>query len=34
MLALAVPMTLFYFTAAVIGLIAQKRQLAREAAED
>jgi sec-independent protein translocase protein TatC len=34
MLALAAPMTLFYFTAAVIGLIAQKRQLAREAAED
>ncbi len=34
MLALAAPMTLFYFAAAVIGLIAQKPRLAREAAED
>jgi sec-independent protein translocase protein TatC len=34
MLALAVPMVIFYAISILIGLIFQKRKLAREAAED
>jgi Sec-independent protein secretion pathway component TatC len=34
MLALAIPMVIFYAISIVIGLIFQKRKLRREAAED